>query len=195
MDFVLSEAQKELQRRAAELVERECLPLEAEFPDGFDPLSLPVDRINSIKEEVIKAGLNSLSTHKKYGGQGLGIVEKCLVREQFSKAELVFMHPNLFSVGMEPPENVWTDGTEYEQQKFFIPAVKGGRTFNFCFWSRKGDTYVINGVKRWTESFESHGLNDSGFVIVYAKTNPGAGYHGISSFIVEYGTPGMKESR
>ena len=113
MDFVLSEAQKELQERAAELVRRECLPLEAEFPDAFDPLDLPVDRINRIKEEVIKAGLNSLSTPRKYGGQGLGIVEKCLVREQFSKAELVFMHPNLFSVGMEPPENVWTEGTGY----------------------------------------------------------------------------------
>jgi acyl-CoA dehydrogenase len=210
MDFVLSEAQKELQERAAELVERECLPLEAEFPDAFDPLDLPVDRINRIKEEVIKAGLNSLSTPRKYGGQGLGIVEKCLVREQFSKAELVFMHPNLFSVGMEPPENVWTEGTDYQQQKFFIPAVKGDRTFNFCFSEpgagsdltamsatavRKGDTYVINGVKRWTESFESHGLDDSGFVIVYAKTNPEAGYRGISSFIVEYGTPGMKESQ
>jgi alkylation response protein AidB-like acyl-CoA dehydrogenase len=210
MDFVLSEKQRALQSKAKDFVEKECLPLERKFPDAFDPLDLPAEDIEHIKKQIIKAKLNSLNTPKKYGGQGLGMVEKCLVREQFGRAELVFLHPKLYCTGMEPPENVWTDGTQYQQQKYFLPAVRGERTFNFCFSEpsggsdlsamrttavKKGDTYVINGVKRWTESFVQHGLDDTGFVIVYAKTNPQAGIHGISSFIVDYGTPGMRESQ
>jgi alkylation response protein AidB-like acyl-CoA dehydrogenase len=210
MNFMLSEKQKILQGRAREFVEEECLPLEREFPDAFDPLDLPIERIDHIKKEVIRRGLNSLSTPRKYGGQGLGLTEKCLVREQFNRAELVFMHPHLYSVGMEPPEYVWTDGSQYQQEEFFTPAAKGDKIFNFCFSEpsagsdlsamrttavKKGDVYVINGIKRWTESFDQHGLSSTGFVIVYAKTNPEAGSSGVSSFIVPYGTPGMRESQ
>lgn len=45
---------------------------------------------------------------------------------------------------------------------------------------RKGDHYVLNGNKMWITNGP-----DADVLIVYAKTNPEAGAHGITAFIVE----------
>jgi long-chain-acyl-CoA dehydrogenase len=55
---------------------------------------------------------------------------------------------------------------------------------------REGDHYILNGQK----TFISNGLlND--FVIVVAKTDPEAGTHGISLFVVERGMQGYERGR
>lgn len=51
---------------------------------------------------------------------------------------------------------------------------------------REGETYILNGCK----SYVSNGpLAD--VLVVYAMTNPAHGYLGLSSFVVEKGTPGL----
>lgn len=45
---------------------------------------------------------------------------------------------------------------------------------------RKGDHYVLNGNKMWITNGP-----DADVLIVYAKTNPEAGAHGITAFLVE----------
>lgn len=55
---------------------------------------------------------------------------------------------------------------------------------------REGDHYIINGQK----TFITNGQN-SGLVIVVAKTDPGAGRKGISLIAVEEGTPGFTKGR
>ncbi len=52
---------------------------------------------------------------------------------------------------------------------------------------KDGDHYVINGTKRFITTGKNCGL-----VIVTAKTDEAAGHKGISAFIVEQGTPGLK---
>ena len=55
---------------------------------------------------------------------------------------------------------------------------------------RDGDHYLVNGSK----TFISNGqLAD--LVIVAARTDPGAGYHGISLLVVERGMPGFERGR
>ena len=51
---------------------------------------------------------------------------------------------------------------------------------------RKGDKYVLNGSKMWITNGPSADV-----VVVYAKTDPNGGSKGISTFIVEKGTPGF----
>lgn len=51
---------------------------------------------------------------------------------------------------------------------------------------KKGDVYVLNGSKMWITNGPSADV-----VIVYAKTDLNAGHKGISTFIVEKGTPGF----
>jgi isovaleryl-CoA dehydrogenase len=49
---------------------------------------------------------------------------------------------------------------------------------------RRGDHFVLNGTKMWC----TNGPRAS-TVVVYAKTEPQRGAHGITAFIVEKGAP------
>ena len=51
---------------------------------------------------------------------------------------------------------------------------------------KRGDKYVLNGSKMWITNGPSADV-----VIVYAKTDLHSGHKGISTFIVEKGTPGF----
>lgn len=51
---------------------------------------------------------------------------------------------------------------------------------------KKEDRYVLNGSKMWITNGPTADI-----VIVYAKTDTNAGHRGISTFIVEKGTPGF----
>ena len=51
---------------------------------------------------------------------------------------------------------------------------------------KRGDKYILNGSKMWITNGPSADV-----VIVYAKTDINAGAKGISTFIVEKGTPGF----
>ena len=51
---------------------------------------------------------------------------------------------------------------------------------------KKGDKYVLNGSKMWITNGPSADV-----CVVYAKTDLNAGHKGISTFIVEKGTPGF----
>ena len=51
---------------------------------------------------------------------------------------------------------------------------------------KKGDKYVLNGSKMWITNGPCADV-----VVVYAKTDMDQGHKGISTFIVEKGTPGF----
>jgi alkylation response protein AidB-like acyl-CoA dehydrogenase len=51
---------------------------------------------------------------------------------------------------------------------------------------RRGDGYVLNGVKRW---ITNAGISD--YYTVFAVTTPGIGARGISAFVVEKSDPGV----
>jgi isovaleryl-CoA dehydrogenase len=55
---------------------------------------------------------------------------------------------------------------------------------------RKGDRYVLNGNKMWITNGP-----DANVLIVYAKTDPGAGPRGITAFIVEKGMAGFSTAQ
>jgi alkylation response protein AidB-like acyl-CoA dehydrogenase len=59
---------------------------------------------------------------------------------------------------------------------------------------RVGEHYVINGVKRWTQDPSEPYIKPDYFV-VYAVTEPGRGYKGISSFLVDYPSDGIEVTR
>jgi isovaleryl-CoA dehydrogenase len=54
---------------------------------------------------------------------------------------------------------------------------------------RKGSRYVLNGTKYWITNGP-----DADVLVVYAKTDPGAGSKGITAFIVERSMPGFSTS-
>jgi alkylation response protein AidB-like acyl-CoA dehydrogenase len=55
---------------------------------------------------------------------------------------------------------------------------------------RDGSDYVIDGRKLWITN-----AREAGLFIVFATIDPGAGYRGITAFLVEAGTPGFTVGR
>lgn len=52
---------------------------------------------------------------------------------------------------------------------------------------RAGDVYHLTGTKHFISN-----ADEADFIVVYAKTDPEAGHHGISAFVVDRGTPGLQ---
>ncbi|WP_022664981.1 acyl-CoA dehydrogenase [Desulfospira joergensenii] len=98
-------------------------------------------------------------------------------------------------------ESLYRFGTEDQKQEFLVPLASGEMIGAFGLTEpeagsdpvsqtatavRDKDTYVINGTKRFITSGQNSGL-----VLVTAKTDEGTAHRGISCFIVPKGTPGL----
>lgn len=99
-------------------------------------------------------------------------------------------------------ESVLKFATEEQKEKYLKPMAAGKYIGAFALTEpeagsdpvsqittaqKDGNFYVINGTKR----FITTGKN-SGLVIVTAKTDPAKKHKGISAFLVEHDTPGLK---
>ncbi|HIF09049.1 MAG TPA: isovaleryl-CoA dehydrogenase, partial [Sneathiellales bacterium] len=55
---------------------------------------------------------------------------------------------------------------------------------------KKGDRYILNGTKMWITNGP-----DADVLVVYAKTDPDAGPHGITAFLIEKGMKGFSTAQ
>ena len=207
MDFTLSEEHKRWRAVAREFAEqvikhdaarRDRLPTAAE--------RIPWDWIR----EADKLGIRTLGVPGKYGGAGADILTLCLVGEELAVGDLGF------AVIMDQcwkMAHILSDAMTPEQQEKFIPAfVKDPEaTFAIGFTEvgagsdhqgyydspdiafhttavRDGDTYVINGAKRYV----SNGCMAKLYFVV-ARTDTSRNLReGGSVFIVPSDTPGFR---
>jgi alkylation response protein AidB-like acyl-CoA dehydrogenase len=103
-------------------------------------------------------------------------------------------------------ETIHKFGTE-EQRRRCIPRLASGEWLAGSFGlsepqagsdpnsmstraDRRGDRWVLNGSKQWITSGDRAGV-----IIVWARTDVGAGNRGITAFLVEGGTPGLVVGR
>jgi len=197
MDFMFSEEEKKLRKRARDFAEEKLAPLAPEV-DESDEVSW--DLVKLLADE----GFLRLTVPKEYGGAGMvSCVNISIVREEFSRicdaAASIFTMQGL---GTYP---ITLFGTE-EQKRKYLPAIGNGQRLAAFSLSepdagsdvasmkttavRDGDYYVLNGVKRWSSQGPAAEI-----YTVFAKTDPAKGSRGISAFIVEKGTPGFDPSR
>lgn len=138
----------------------------------------------------------------QFGGQAAELDSRslCIIRETLARhhalADFAFAMQGLGSGSISLAGN---DG----QKAAYLPAVaKGAKIGAFalsepdagsdvaalsCKAEANGDNYVLNGRKTW---ISNGGLAD--FYCVFARTDANAGSRGISAFIVEADTPGLK---
>ena len=79
MDFNLTEEQLALQQKAREFAINEVLPVASKYDESEE---FPLDVIKKAHEQ----GLLNLGIPKKYGGPGYGLLDACIVVEEFSSA-------------------------------------------------------------------------------------------------------------
>jgi alkylation response protein AidB-like acyl-CoA dehydrogenase len=151
-----------------------------------------------------KAGLLGIDMDEKHGGGGNQDYRYYLVlNEEMTRAGA---HGPGFSVHNDINGQYFKRLMTPEQADRWMPGYCGGELITAIAMSepgagsdlqgirttavKDGDTYILNGSK----TFISNGqLAD--LVIVVARTDPDAGYQGISLLVVERGMPGFERGR
>jgi butyryl-CoA dehydrogenase len=183
--------QIDLRERARELAETVMRPVAARYDVEQ---TYPWEVQKAIKQ----AGLSGVWIPEEYGGLGGGVLELCLVVEEFSRA-CGGMGVG-FAVNALGSFPILVGGTDEQKERWLPPIAAGDKLIAFALSEkeagsdagsmttraeRDGDVYVINGEKKWNTGGAVAGLNT-----VFAVTQPDRGARGISAIVVEEGTPG-----
>ncbi|MCI0613133.1 acyl-CoA dehydrogenase [bacterium] len=197
MNFDYTEEQVMIRDMVRDFAENEVRPRlhSIEYEGKF-----PRDLVKKMAE----LGLLGLNVPEEYGGAGADNVSYSMAIEEISRVSAsvaITMSVNC-SVCCFP---IYTFGNEEQKRKYLVPCAKGEMLGGFALTEpnagsdataqktsavRKGDQYVINGTKNWVTNGQ-----EASILILQAMTDPGAGSHGISSFIVETKWPGVRIGR
>ncbi|MBI5475920.1 MAG: acyl-CoA dehydrogenase [Ignavibacteriales bacterium] len=155
-------------------------------------------------KQLGELGFMGMMVPEQYGGAGLDTISYVLAMEEISRADascgvIMSVNNSLVTYGL----NEW--GTEEQKQKYLIPLASGKLLGAFALSEpeagsdasnqktmadKSGDYYILNGTK----NFITNGAN-ADVVLVMATTDRTIGAHGISTFIVEKGTPGFSVAK
>lgn len=154
--------------------------------------------------EMGELGLLGMLVPEDYGGSDTGMVAYAIAVEEIAAGDgacstIMSVHS---SVGCVP---ILKFGTE-EQRQCFLPKLAlgewiggfaltepqaGSDASNLKTRARRdGDHYIIDGAKQFITSGQNGQV-----IIVFAVTDPDAGKHGITAFIVPTDTPGYEVIR
>lgn len=197
MDFELTEEHRMIARMVREFAEKEIAP-RAEEIDATD--QFPDD----LFRRMGKLGILGIPFPEEYGGSGGDYTSMVLALEEVARVSgsMAITLDAHTSLCCEP---IYLFGSEEQKRKYLAPAARGEKIGAFGLTEpqagsdagatrtraiRQGDEWVINGQK----IFITNG-SVADFVVITAKTDPEKGTRGISSFIVEKGTPGFQVGR
>jgi alkylation response protein AidB-like acyl-CoA dehydrogenase len=172
--------------------------------EQIEPKAAEIDASREFPWESIRKmaelGLLGMIVPEQYGGAGFDFVSLAIAVEEISHAcastgVIVAVNNSLVAYP------ICTFGTE-EQRAKYLPGLCSGKTLGAFALTEPnagsdpagleatarldGDSYVLNGTKRFITTAE-----EAGTFIVFAVTDKAAGHKGISAFIVEKGFPGF----
>ena len=173
MDFEFTKEQKDIAQAAREFAEKEFLERAEEF-----------DRDETFDEEIFKKaaelGFVGIFIDEAYGGAGLGIMEQCILHEEFSAVDMgtgVAVTTPTFGA-----ELIQKFGTREQKEQYLPPLVRGDAIMGSALTEpdagsdlaaasttavKDGDEYVINGSKM----FISNGTR-ADYLICFIQTDP-----------------------
>jgi len=194
MEFKLDKEQEAIQKAAREFAKGEFdkeIALEHERNHTF-PLE--------IWKKACKLGFMGIHYPEKYGGQEYGVFENILVVEEFCRQDSGI--GVALSLADFSSEVILRFGNDQQKEKYLIPLTKGEAISSGGFTEpdhgsditlmdttaiKKGDEYIINGVK----TFITNGtISDFAIVLCQTDFEVKPPYRGQSVVIVEKGTPG-----
>ena len=196
LNFGLGETIDMLREQTRNLVDAELAPRAAQ-----------IDRENQFPQEMWRRfgdmGLLGITVPEEYGGSGLGYLAHVVAMEEISRGSASVglsygAHSNLCV------NQINRNGTP-EQKAKYLPQLISGEHIGALAMSepnagsdvvsmklraeRRGDHFVLNGSKMWiTNGPDAH------VYVIYAKTEPELGPHGITAFIVERDWAGFSRS-
>ncbi|MGC2201982.1 MAG: isovaleryl-CoA dehydrogenase [Stellaceae bacterium] len=197
LDFDLGPEIDMLRTMVRDFAEERIAPLAAEI-DRTD--RFPVE----LWPEMGAIGLHGITVEEEYGGAGMGYLAHCVAMEEVSRGSASVglsygAHSNLCV------NQIRRNGTNAQKRKYLPKLISGEHVGALAMSEpeagsdvvsmrlradKKGDHYLLNGSKLWITN--GH-VADT--LVVYAKTRPEAGPHGITAFLIESGFKGFRPAQ
>jgi acyl-CoA dehydrogenase len=190
--FDLTPEQRTLQERARRFSKEVILPVAAQHDrEG----TFPVD----VMEKAHQQGFFTPLVPKKYGGEGLGVLDNCIISEELA-AGCMGIYVSIFvsTLALYP---IIRFGTEEQKERFIKPFCSKFSIASYCLSEvtvgsdpasmrttaiLEGDHYLLNGTKMW---ITNGGYAD--FYLVFATTDLQKRHKGIISLIVPSNLEGI----
>jgi alkylation response protein AidB-like acyl-CoA dehydrogenase len=167
------------------------------------PHAAKVDQSAEFPQEahdaLVKTGMHAVHIPEAYGGAGADALATVIVIEEVARAcASSSLIPAVNKLGTVPLLLAASDDLK---QRYLPPVASGEAMFSYALSEpeagsdavamktravRDGNTFILNGVKRWITN-----AGISRFYTVMAVTDPAAGAGGISAFVVEKGDEGF----
>jgi len=197
MNFEFTETQLMIKETARQFAEEVLAPSADERDEREE---FPFEAVTKMGE----LGFMGMMVSEQYGGAGLDTVSYVLAMEEISKVDasagvIMSVNNSLVTWGIE------TYGSEEQKQKHLKDLATGKKLGAFALSepeagsdatnqrtsaTKDGDYYLLNGTK----NFITNGAN-ADIVVVMAATDRSKGAHGVSTFIIEKGTPGFSVAK
>lgn len=172
MDFKLNKEEELIQKAAKEFAEKR-----------INPIAEQIDKSNQIPDDILEdladLGMLGIPFLDRYGGGDAGYLSYILALEQLSKVcSGIGMIISVNAVGLAV---INAFGTEEQKKKYMPAGIAGKEILSFAFTepatgsdpkqlsttvSREGNTYILNGTKRF--------ISNAGFkgpMVVVAREN------------------------
>lgn len=168
------------------------------------PSAMQRDKSAEFPYEIVKKmgelGFMGMMVPPEYGGAGLDTISYVLAMIEISKVDasvgvIMSVNNSLVCYGLEKY------GSDFIKQNYLTPLAKGEKLGAFALSEpeagsdatkqkttadKDGDFFILNGIKNWITNGTT-----ADYVLVMATTNKELGHKGISTFVVEKGTPGF----
>ena len=193
MDLNLTHHQIELRNRIRAFVEKELQPTVAERDDAgtFD---------RWVFDACVRAGLAGLPFPEQYCGGGGSILDYVIALEEVGRVELAQVL--VLASHIAPMTCIMQHGTEEQKERWLAPMCRGEKLGCFSITEpgagsdaasmksqavRDGDYFVLNGRKTFATN-----SGEADTYVIFVSTDLEAAGRGVSAFIVEKGTPGLR---
>ncbi len=192
IDFSLSDEQKQLQDLARKFAKEEIIPKAAHHDSSGE---YP----HAIVKKAWELGLMNTHVPQEYGGLGLGVLDSCIITEEFAygcTGITTAMEAN--GLASAP---VIVAGNEEQKKQFLGQLTSEPRLAAYCVTEpgagsdvaairtqakKVGGDYVINGAKMWITN-----ASVASWYFVLALTDPAKKHKGMTGFVVPADTKGI----
>ncbi len=191
--FIFTDEHDQLRDSIRRFVLKELAP----HADEWEETTFP----NWVFTRLGELGFLGLDKPVEYGGQGGDYYTAIVFAEELARAESggMLMGVAVHTDMAMPP--ILQFGTEEQKQQWVVPAIAGEKILSIAISEpdvgsdvagiktravKDGDEYVINGSKMYI----TNGLR-SDVVVLLTKTDPDAGYGGLTLFLVPMDLPGV----
>jgi acyl-CoA dehydrogenase len=198
LNFELPEEIRMLKDTVRRFVDRELIPIERTARNGH---KLKPEVRAHLTAKARELELVGYDVPQEYGGLGMGLVAKVTVWSELARSiALPSRAGDIFGPNVSP---ILYHLNAEQKQRYLLPTIRG--ELNWCLAQtepdaggdpgsmrttavRRGDHYVVNGMKRFIT-----GADDAHYAQLIAATDRSKGSHGgISAFIVDMKSPGVR---